>query len=72
MQFTFGDKGEVHLLEESIILPVTKKERRGEGKISIGPRIKYGHALFSNFYYCVLVVVVSLYAQYTQLLDQLC
>ena len=43
MQFTFGDKGEVHLLDESV-LPVTEKERRGEGKSSIGPRMKYGHA----------------------------
>ena len=43
MQFTFGDKREVHLLDESV-LPVTEKERRGEGKSSIGPRMKYGHA----------------------------
>ena len=42
MQFTFGDKGEVHLLDESV-LPVTEKERKGEGKSSIGPRMKYGH-----------------------------
>ena len=39
----FGDKGEVYLLDESV-LPVTKKERRREGKRSIGPRMKYGHA----------------------------
>ena len=41
MQFTYGDKGEVYLLDESV-LPVTEKERRREGKRS--PRIKYGHA----------------------------
>ena len=43
MQFTFGDKGKVYLLDEGV-LPVTGKERRGEGKKSIGPRMKYGHA----------------------------
>ena len=43
MQFTFGDKGEVYLLDKSV-LPVTGKERRGEGKSSIGTRMKYGHA----------------------------
>ena len=43
MQFTFGDKGEVYLLDESA-LPVTKKEKWREGKITIGPRMKYGHA----------------------------
>ena len=43
MQFTFRDKGEVYLLDESA-LPVTEKERRGERKSSIGPRMKYGHA----------------------------
>ena len=43
MQFTFGDKGEVYLLNESV-LPVTGKERRGEVKSSIGPKMKYGHA----------------------------
>ena len=42
MQFTFGDKREVYLLDESV-LPVTEKEWRREGKRSIGPRIKYGH-----------------------------
>ena len=26
------------------VLPVTEKERRHEGKRSIGPRMKYGHA----------------------------
>ena len=31
MQFTFGYKREAHLLDESV-LPVTRKERRGEGK----------------------------------------
>ena len=40
MQFGFGDKGEVYLLDESV-LPVTGKERRREGKSSISPRIKY-------------------------------
>ena len=43
MQFTFGDKGEAYLLDESV-LPMTEKERRQEGKSSIGPRMKYGHA----------------------------
>ena len=43
MQFTLGDKREVHLLDESV-LPVTEKERRGEGEGSISPRMKYGHA----------------------------
>ena len=42
MQFILGDKGE-NLLDESV-LPVTEKERRGEGKSSIGPRMKYRHA----------------------------
>ena len=37
---TFGDKREAHLLDESV-LPVTEKERRSEGKSSIGPRMKY-------------------------------
>ena len=32
MQFTFEDKGEVYLLDESV-LPVAEKERRREGKI---------------------------------------
>ena len=43
MQFTLGDKREVHLLDQSV-LPVTRKERRGDWKSSIGPRMKYGHA----------------------------
>ena len=43
MQFSFGDKGEVYLLDESV-LSVTEKERRREGKSNIGPRMKYGHA----------------------------
>ena len=38
MQFTFGDKGEVCLLDESA-LPVTEKQRRLEGKRSTGPRM---------------------------------
>ena len=42
MQFTFGDKREVHLVGESVLL-VTEK-RRGEGKSNIGPRMKNGHA----------------------------
>ena len=37
MQFILGDKREVHLLDESA-LPVTKKEKRGEGKTTIGLR----------------------------------
>ena len=47
MQFTFGDKGEVHRLDESV-LTVTEKRRR-EGKSSIGPRMKYGHAFLRPF-----------------------
>ena len=43
MQFTFGDKGEVNLLDESALL-VTGKERRREGKSSMGPRMQYGHS----------------------------
>ena len=48
MQFTLGDKGEVHLLGESV-LAVTEKERKGEGKSSIGPGMKYGHANHNSF-----------------------
>ena len=44
MQFTFGGKREVYLMGESA-LSVTKKERRREGKRSIGPRMKYVHAI---------------------------
>ena len=40
VQFTFGDKREVYLLDESV-LPVTKKESMREGKRSIGPRRKF-------------------------------
>ena len=47
LQFTFGDKGEAHLLDESV-LPVTEKERKGEGKSSMGPRMKYGHAIMTS------------------------
>ena len=39
IQFTFGDKREVYLLNESA-LPVTEKE----SVQSIGPKMKYGHA----------------------------
>ena len=39
MHLTMRDRREAHLLEESV-LPVTKKERRGEGKSSIGPGMK--------------------------------
>ena len=49
MRFTFGDKGEVYLLDESV-LPVNEKEKRQEGKRSIGPRIKYGHANLKSVY----------------------
>ena len=42
MQFTFGEKREVYLLNESA-LPVTEKESMQEGKKSFGPRMKYGH-----------------------------
>ena len=38
MQFTFGDKGDVYPLDESV-LPVTEKEKRQEGKRCIGPRM---------------------------------
>ena len=48
MQFTFGDKGEVYLQDKSA-LPVTKKESMQEGKRSIGPRMKYGHANLKSF-----------------------
>ena len=41
MQFTVGDEREVHLWDESV-LPVTEKERKGEGKNSIAPRINTG------------------------------
>ena len=43
MQFTFGDKREVYLQDESA-LPVIKKESMQKGKYSIGPRMKYGHS----------------------------
>ena len=49
MQFILGDKREVHLLGESA-LPVTEKERRGEGKTTISPRMKYGHANLKSFF----------------------
>ena len=52
MQFTLGDKGEVHLLDENV-LPVTSKERRREGESSIGPRIKYGHANHKSICPCL-------------------
>ena len=48
MQFTFGDKREVYLSDESA-LPVTEKESMREGKRSIGPRMKYEHANLSSF-----------------------
>ena len=43
VQFTFGDKREVYLLDKSALL-VTEKESMQEGKNSICPRMKYGHA----------------------------
>ena len=43
MQFTFGDKRKIYLLDKSALF-VTEKEIMREGKRSIGPRIKYGHA----------------------------
>ena len=46
MQFTFGDKREVYLLDESAP-PVTEKESMREEKRSISPRTKYGHAKLS-------------------------
>ena len=45
VQFTFGDKGKVYLLNESA-LPATEKESKREGKMSIRPRMKYGHKPF--------------------------
>ena len=48
MQFTFGDMREVYLLDKSV-LPGTEKERRGEGKKTISPRMKYGHANLKSF-----------------------
>ena len=48
MQFNFGDKREVYLLDESA-LSVTEKESMQERKRSIGPRMKYGHANFVHF-----------------------
>ena len=57
MQFTLGDKGEVHLLDESV-LPVNEKERRGEGKSSIGPKLKYGHTSHKSF--CKMCVSILL------------
>ena len=39
LQFTFGDKGEVYMLDESA-LPVTEKDSKLERKKSISPRIK--------------------------------
>ena len=41
MQFNFGDKGEVYLLDKSA-LPVNKKERMQEEKRTIGPRMNAG------------------------------
>ena len=41
MHFTFGDKREVYLLNES---PVTEKESMREGKRSISPKMEYVHA----------------------------
>ena len=43
MQLTCGYKRDIYLVDESVP-PVTEKERRGEGKSSIGPKMKYGHA----------------------------
>ena len=48
MQFTFGDKREVYLKDESA-LPVTKKESKCKGKMSIAPRMKYKHANHNSF-----------------------
>ena len=45
VQFTFGDKRNIYLLDES----VTEKESRREGKRSIGPRMKNGHANLNSF-----------------------
>ena len=67
MQFTLGDKREVHLLNESV-LPVTRKERRGEGKSSISPRIKYGHAT----HYSICPYTNNLYFYITSWLCEIC
>ena len=50
MAVCFGDKREVRLQDESIEinLPVTKKEGMREGKKSISPRMKHGHANLSS------------------------
>ena len=48
VQFPLGDKREVYLLDESA-LPVMEKESMREGKITIGPRMKYGHANLNSF-----------------------
>ena len=42
MQFTFGDKSWTRV-------PVTEKESMQEGKMSIGPRMKYGNANLNSF-----------------------
>ena len=44
MPFTFGDKREVYLLDES-----AEKESMQEGKRSIGPTMKYGHTNLVHF-----------------------
>ena len=44
-QFTFVDKREVYLLDESV-LPVMEKDSKGKGKKGIRPRMKYGHQTF--------------------------
>ena len=46
-----NDKGEATcLIRES--LPVTEREGKREGKKSIGPRTKYGHAKLNSFCPC--------------------
>ena len=46
VQFTYGDKREVYLLDENA-LPVTKKEGMRKGKKSLGPRIKFSTGILS-------------------------
>ena len=48
MQFTFEDKEKLPGWSERA-LPVTKKEWKGEGKKSICPWIKYGHANLNSY-----------------------
>ena len=48
IQFTFGDKREVYLQDESL-LPVTEKESMRKIKKSIGPKTKYEDGNSNSF-----------------------